>query len=166
MSTTRQSCGDCKFFDATTTNYGECHKHAPIAGPPVMGTPDARFPKITASGWCGEFELRPPVVPEPPPNLSAEEIIAQCLVCDGPPPYSIAHSDMSGYFEGERGIPAIFNTLEEAIEYRNADIAHCDWPFPLHIVPAASEQPAHGVSIVPPKWKGKPRKQRKPTEPQ
>lgn len=55
MSAEQESCGTCRFrID------GKCVRHAPI-GIHERTFPNAKWPSVNRSMWCGDFERRPDV---------------------------------------------------------------------------------------------------------
>ena len=74
-----RSCGDCKFYNETQENVGECRRNPPTAfmfaapsGPPILGAMGkanatgirfsfpAAWPLVQSIHWCGHFDVAGP----------------------------------------------------------------------------------------------------------
>lgn len=61
-----QTCLDCRYYIGGVlyvgnSEFGECHRRPPrIAKRTMAGEPDnqGRWPAVTSSDWCGEFDER------------------------------------------------------------------------------------------------------------
>jgi hypothetical protein len=55
-------CCDCKFYEPSSKDEGECRVLPPIAGTADHGAHspgEAVWPKVFAGDWCARFERRP-----------------------------------------------------------------------------------------------------------
>ncbi len=58
----KDECQTCRFFEHCTSQYGKCHKNAPIVSP---DNSEAQWPTLSPNDFCGDHENNPEHGEEP-----------------------------------------------------------------------------------------------------
>lgn len=57
------ACDNCRFYDAVSTQAGQCRRHPINASREKPITGIGWWPLAPAGGWCGEYQEQPEVKP-------------------------------------------------------------------------------------------------------